>query len=405
MELRAYREDDLPDVVRIYRECGWFVGKKPAVVASFLEDCSGVVATTDGTIDGMAFGSVGAIRYLDSELPVHLVTGVNTGLLARRQGIASRATARIVADRAADGVPVALLGIFDQGFYDKLGFATGPTEVVHSFDPRQLRVRRPRTRPRRLAPSDWPAIHTSRHRRMRGHGSCQFLPGLTKGECLLRSGFTGFGFDDPDGTLGWHLVMSAKDVEEGPYIVAWMAYRNRDELLDLLGVLSSMGDQVLNMRLLEQSDLMVQDLLHEPFRQHGLTRGGSHAVRARAAAWWQVRITNLETCIAATRLPGEVVRFNLVLSDPIGKYLREHSWQGIGGKYLVELGPTSVARAGAADGLPTLSASVGAFTRLWLGVAGPQALALTDDFNGPPELLDALTRVVRIPTPHPDWDF
>ena len=56
---------------------------------------------------------------------------------------------------------------------------------------------------------------------------------------------------------------------------------------------------------------------------------------------------------------------NLELSDPIEGYLDENaSWRGVGGEYVVSLGPESSAKAGADVRLPTLSASVGAFTRM-----------------------------------------
>ena len=55
--------------------------------------------------------------------------------------------------------------------------------------------------------------------------------------------------------------------------------------------------------------------------------------------------------------------------------------------------------------LPTLKASVGAFTRLWLGVLSANGLAVTDQLSGPPDLLGELDRAFLLPQPHPDWDF
>jgi hypothetical protein len=71
----------------------------------------------------------------------------------------------------------------------------------------------------------------------------------------------------------------------------------------------------------------------------------------------------------------------------------------------VRLGPTSGARSGREDALPTLTASVGAFSRLWLGVRPATGLAVTDGISGPPGLLAALDSLLRLPTPQPDWDF
>ena len=52
-----------------------------------------------------------------------------------------------------------------------------------------------------------------------------------------------------------------------------------------------------------------------------------------------------------------------------------------------------------------LTASVNAFSRMWLGVRPATALNFTDDLSGPPELLEALDSLLRLPDPQPDWDF
>ena len=72
---------------------------------------------------------------------------------------------------------------------------------------------------------------------------------------------------------------------------------------------------------------------------------------------------------------------------------------------MVTLGPASGAEPGLDPALPTLTASVGAFTRMWLGVRPASGLAVTDDLAGPPELLEALDWALRLPQPKPDWDF
>jgi hypothetical protein len=48
---------------------------------------------------------------------------------------------------------------------------------------------------------------------------------------------------------------------------------------------------------------------------------------------------------------------------------------------------------------------VNAFTRLWFGVRPASGLALSDELNAPPELLDALDRTLLLPQPLPDWDY
>ncbi len=69
------------------------------------------------------------------------------------------------------------------------------------------------------------------------------------------------------------------------------------------------------------------------------------------------------------------------------------------------LGSSSGAEPARDNTLPTLTATVNAFTRLWLGVRPATGLAITDDLDGPAELLAQLDEVLRLPAPHPDWDF
>jgi hypothetical protein len=94
------------------------------------------------------------------------------------------------------------------------------------------------------------------------------------------------------------------------------------------------------------------------------------------------------------------------LSDPIAAVLNGgEPWRGVGGDYVVTLGASSGAEKGVDRSLPTLTASVGAFTRMWLGVRPASALAITDELAGPPSLLDELDWALRLPDLHLDWEF
>lgn len=125
-----------------------------------------------------------------------------------------------------------------------------------------------------------------------------------------------------------------------------------------------------------------------------------------SAAWWQVRILDLKACVETLHVAGEPVRCNLTLTDPIGRYLdADAAWRGLSGEYTVCLAEESSIEAGHTPGLPKLSASVGAFSRLWLGVRPATSLALTDELQGPPELLAVLDERLRMPTPRVDWGF
>ncbi len=107
--------------------------------------------------------------------------------------------------------------------------------------------------------------------------------------------------------------------------------------------------------------------------------------------------------------------------DAVHRIWRETGWLEKGKEeaadLLIECGRAMVAAVngeaeclatsapGADPALPTLAASVGAFTRMWLGVRPATGLAATDDLFGPQELLERLDRVLRLPDPKPDWDF
>ena len=107
-----------------------------------------------------------------------------------------------------------------------------------------------------------------------------------------------------------------------------------------------------------------------------------------------------------TRLDTEDVAFNLELGDPIAEHVEAGcNWRGVAGDYVVTLGEQSSARAGREASLPTLRGSVGAFTRVWLGVRSPSVLARTDDLEGEPDLLADLDRALRLPQPHIGWDY
>ena len=109
---------------------------------------------------------------------------------------------------------------------------------------------------------------------------------------------------------------------------------------------------------------------------------------------------------AKTHLDAESVTFNLRLSDPVEEQLGDdRRWRGAAGEYIVTLGEECSAQRGRSTGLRTLSASVGAFSRLWLGVRSASSLAVTDDLRGDGALLRRLDRALRPPQPHFGWPF
>ncbi len=395
---------------RIWREVGWLDSspEHAALLDEMLASGRAMVAELDGAAESMVLTVRGTLRYLDEDLPLCAVADVTTSHVARRRGLATRVTALSLARDAAQGDILAGLGAFEQGYYDRLGFGTGSYEHHVTFDPMQLKVSgRPRT-PRRLTPDDWEAVHAARLTRLRRHGAVSLLPPAgTRIEMHHRGHSFGLGYSDgPNGALSHYSWCQTENMEYGPYFLHWMAYRNREEFLELMSLVKSLGDQVRLVDMVEPPGVQMQALLETPFRHREATARSPYAVTTRAEAGWQMRILDPPACLEHTHLAGPELRFNLRLTDPIERYLEPGlPWRGAAGDWVVSLGRSSGAGPGRDDTLPTLTASVNAFTRLWLGVGPASGLAMTDDLAGPPDLLAQLDATLRLPQPHPDWDF
>ena len=409
MEYRNYDPTKDKDAVhRIWREIGWLEKGKEELVDLFVECGRALVADLDGEAECLVISAPGTIRYLDEDLPFSCITGVITSRIARKQGLASGLTAHIVAADAAEGALVSGLGMFEQGYYDQLGFGSGGYEHWVNFDPSSLNVEvKPRV-PRRITTEDWEKAHAARLARFRGHGACNLAPPeITKAEMLWTENGFGLGYyDGPDGELTHYIWYGVKDVEPGPYYVNWMAFQTSDQFLELMALIKSLGDQVRLVRMREPQGIQFQDLLEQPFKQRQVSEKSRFESNMRASAYWQMRVCDLPGCMARTHLRGDEVRFNLRLTDPIERFLDDSApWRGVAGDYVVTLGTSSNAEPGVDAALPTLTASAGAFTRLWLGVRPATGLAVTDALSGPRELLRALDCALRLPDPKPDWDF
>lgn len=412
MEIRAYDpESDFDGLARMWREVGWVdAGNEDHEkgLRVFAEQYSGLIADIDGSAECYVATGPGSIRYLEEDLPLSVVTAVTTSHVARRQGLARKLTAELVSRDAAAGAAVSALGMFDQGYYNRLGFGTGAYEYWHSVDPAAIRVPVSARSPRRLSKDDWAAIHRSRLDRRRGHGSCVLDAGAaTQAELLWATNGFGLGYaDGPSGEITHMIWFSSTGMEHGPYNAWFLTYQTTGQFLELMALLVHLGDNVQMVRMREPVGIQIQDLIDQPFRRRRMTEKSDYANVTKAGAYWQMRICDLAACMAATKLQGDPIRFNLSLTDPIEEQLDEDApWRGVAGDYVIELGPVSSAESGTAEGLPTLAASVNSFTRLWLGVQPASGLAATDKLNGTPELLAELDRVLRLPTPKPDWDF
>ncbi len=409
MNYRDYDSQKDKDAVRrIWLEIGWVNKEKIATADLFTEAGRTIVAELNGAAECVVSVMPGTLRYIDEDLPFASVTAVATSRIARRKKLAGRLTALAIARAAADGALISGLGMFEQGYYNKLGFGTGSYEHWVSFDPAQLRVKTKARTPRRVTLDDWELVHNSRLARWRGHGACSLKPPkATKAEMIWSTNGFGLGYrDGANGELTHHFWSMADNVEFGPYTILWITYQNPQQFLELMALIKSLGDQVRLVKMWEPRGIQFQDLLEKPFRQHAVTRKSEFENRIRAAAYWQMRVCNLRECLARTHLRCVAIRFNLKLTDPIENFLeRDAPWRGISGEYIVTLGQTCGAESGVDASLPTLQASVGAFTRMWLGVLPATGLAMTDKLTAPRELLERLDWAFRLPKPKPDWEF
>lgn len=398
---------DKEAVHRIWRETGWLEDGQEEAMDIFVEASRTSIADIDGEAECIVLTVPGSIRYLEEDLPFCCIASVTTSRIARKQGLAKKLTAESVAREASEGALVAGLGMFEQGFYDQLGFGTGPYEHWVAFDPASLTIETEPRIPKRLMKDDWEKVHESRLRRQRRHGACNIdSPKGTKAEIGWDKKAFGFGYFDSQGELTHHIWFATKQVEHGPYEVRWMAYRSKEQFLELMALIKNLGDQVRLIIMREPADIQLQDLMSKPFRGRQVTEKSTFENRINASAYWQMRILDLEGCMKKTHHSGEEVSFNLSIKDPIENVLdKDAPWRGIAGEYVVILGSHSRAQRGKDRKLPVLKASVNAFTRMWLGVRPASGLAVTDDLSGPEQLLRSLDRILSIPEPHPDWDF
>ncbi|MEM1231788.1 MAG: GNAT family N-acetyltransferase [Pseudomonadota bacterium] len=415
IEIRPFEMDrDLKAIKRLWREVAWIEDKSDAKVLKHFFGCgSTLTAAMNGAAECAVHTTPGTLRLLRTDLPLCAVTAVTTSRIARGHALARRLTALQLAAGAGEGAAIASLGMFDQGFYDQLGFANGSYSHELRFDPGQLKVNQRVRTPVRLKRSDYEEMHQALCRRLKHHGAVVLdPPSLMRAEFgFVEEGF-GLGYRDDAGELTHFMWLSA-DGEHGPYEIPWLCYRDGAQLLELLGLLKSLADQVYAVELEEPPGLQLQALLDRPFRHRRLTRDGNLGGYHYGAAWWQFRVLDVPACVAALRVP-QPIEFALELRDPVTEILmRERDaeiagdWRGVGGRYRVALGPEGSAAEPLAQlpgELPRLAAGVGAFTRLLWGVVPASTLALAEDLAAPAPLLAALDDGIRLPRCVPGWD-
>ena len=111
------------------------------------------VAELNGEAECLVASVPGTVQYLEEDLRLSVITGVTTSRVVRKQGLAGRLTAEVIAAAVEEGAQVSALSMFEQGFYDRLGFGTGGYEHMIRFDPADLNIEAGFRPPRRFRDS------------------------------------------------------------------------------------------------------------------------------------------------------------------------------------------------------------------------------------------------------------
>ena len=401
---RAYTTDDLPAVQRIWKEVGWVDDDSEAAhIEHFFAEGDVRLAEIGGEVACSVSTHSGTFRYKETDLPAQLVSSVTTSWIGRKQGFAQQLTAEALAAGAESGAAISLLGMFEQGFYNRLGFGSGPYEYIARFDPGMLRVDAGFRPPIRFSAGDYSEVAAALRSRRLSHGGFTLDSDQYVRAELGWSSKLALGYRDDSGRLT-HFMTGETKGESGPYSIGFFSYESTDQLMELLALLQGLGDQVRSVSLAEPPEVQIQDLLAHPNRHKIITKGTDFEVGIRATAWWQARMLDVGACVAARHWDGPPVRFNLRLHDPVVD-VANTDWPGVGGTYVVEIGEESSAVPGEAAGVPTLRSTINAFTRMWMGARSATSLALTEEFDGPASLLADLDHALRLPTPRPGMFF
>ncbi len=246
MDFRDYNPDkDKEAVHRIWDEVGWIEDGDHKPLDTLIEANPTIVADINGEPECLVVSSLGDMDYLGERLRFSCIAGVTTSLIARRQKLGGKLTAARIALDAAAGSIVSGLGMFEQGFYDLLGYGTNRYHHHSCFAPSTLKVDVVPRVPRRLTKKDGELIHQSRLQRLRGHGSVSLDPVANSvAEMNWEKSCGGFGYCNDKGELTHHFWMTGIGKEHGPFNIWWQSYQNYDQFLELLALLKSFGEQI-----------------------------------------------------------------------------------------------------------------------------------------------------------------
>ena len=391
-----------------WRDAGWLEKGTEKAVEDFIGSGSAVVGIEKGEVLALATSGSGSIRHClhPSELPFCSINSVNVSFHGRKLGFAGSMTACLLAEAAERGDVCAGLGMFEQGFYDRLGFSNMPYWNSVSLNPSDIALEGNfPSIPVRLSAESWMEIHRNRTDRYSYHGSVNLSPAMTRAAMEWSENCFALGFRDKAGELTHHIFFEKICGENGPAYTGWLVYKNSSQFRDLMLLIKSLGDQIDLIKIAEPPGVQIQALLKKPIsgRRIALSKTNDRT-ETSSLAWTQCRILSLEGCIRGMVCPGESCSFNLRLHDPIKDH-RESStgWRGCSGDYTVHLSDHSRAVPGLVSGLPMMECSVNVFTKLWIGSVRPTLIPFTDRIFASTELLEQVERAIPMPEPSFDW--
>ncbi len=404
------KELHFENCVTIWKDAGWLEKGQEKVVEHLFNSGDALVGENNGEAVALAVSHTGTFNHIShsEKLPFCAVTAITVAFHGRKKGFAGTLTAELLARGADRGEVVAGLGMFEQGFYDKVGFGNYPYMRVVYFRPSEILISgSPLKLPRRLSNSDWEIIHKNRCERLRCHGSVNLPPLFTRTEMELNKKSFTMGFFSEEGSLTHHYVVSSVKGEHGPMRIAWAVFNTPEQFKDILLSIKSFGDQIDLVSIHEPSGIQIQSLLAKPMSSNRQSSDSSGSkVGIRTASWTQCRILDLVKCTNGMTVPGKPCSFNLILTDPVENYLdSSFNWRGCAGEYTVRFSDSSTAERGCTEGLPVMKCSVNTFTRLWNGTSSASMLPYTDEIEAPTDLLRELDDTLRLPEPSYDWDF
>lgn len=401
------KEKDKKDAYRLWLESGWVEDeKKDKKSFDAFVDCSySKVVEHNGAPECLVISTPGTMVFGMEELKLNAIAAVTVGRVLRKQGAAAKLLASMLKDGFDQGFDVAGLGMFEQGFYNRLGFATMGYEQWISFDPARLKIYKKGGAPIRLGYNDWKEMHECICSRIKQHGFITLdRPEILKGELGWLKNFFALGYRK-NGKLTHYITFSTEDVEHGPYTVNWMSYQNYDQFLELLGIIKSLEDQVRSIEMKEPAFIQMQDFIDRPFQLRMITEKGKKESTVSSIAYQQLRICNLKKCIEKVHYEGKSYSFNLSLTDPLLDFIEDENFKGSSGNYTVSIGEESSITEGLSDGLPLIKGSINGFSRLWIGVISARTISLSEDLQIDKSLIQCLDKTFYRPDVKSDWDY